>query len=391
MSRERELVEEGLQFGDGEGHQFGDGTSAHLDIVSLRFQPCAVALGTDRLAAVASQHHPVLYLVQVLLHHAEEGIDALEIARALPQHLPLLIGQFVVGGKDGKSRFVGIEHHLVAPFAHHLASPADHGSVIDRERAVGHHQVLVNAYHAAETLTLRTGSKGRDEGEHLVIGLFKGDAVCLELGAEAVEAGAAVSAIEAEEAGSVAFIHGRLQRVGQPADALLLVRGRQAVYQQENHITRLWRIILDTGHLPVYLQALEPLLQVNGELLLQGAPFTGSDGRKHGKPCPLLLLQHAVHDVLHRMFLHLLSAYRAIGSSDAGKEQTQVLVDFRGGTHGGARISGRDLLFDGNGRGYALDVVTFRFAHPSEKLAGIAAEALHIAPLSFGIECVKGQ
>ena len=57
-------------------HHVGDALAAYLHILCFLAQTCAMTVGTDGLAAETAQHHPVLYLVLVLTHHIEEGIDA---------------------------------------------------------------------------------------------------------------------------------------------------------------------------------------------------------------------------------------------------------------------------------------------------------------------------
>ena len=217
-----QAVEECLKVGDGQVHQLRDVASAHPHVARFGLQAAAVAARTEGLAAVAGQHHAVLYLVLVLLQHAEEGVDAFEVGRTLPQHAALLVGQLVVGGKDGEARLFGAADDHVAPFAHLLAPPAHHGSVVDGQGAVGHHQMLVDADDAAEAFAFGASAHGRVEREHLVVGLLEADAVGLELGAEAVEAGGAVGLVEAQQAGAVALVHGCLHGVGQSADGVFL-------------------------------------------------------------------------------------------------------------------------------------------------------------------------
>ena len=72
-----------------------------------------------------------------------------------------------------------------------------------------------------------------------------------------------------------------------------------------------------------------------------------------------------------------------------GIEQTQVFVNFGGGSHCGARVAAAYLLFDGNSRGDAFDEITFGLAHASQKLTGVTAEALHVPALPFGIKRIE--
>ena len=91
------------------------------------------------------------------------------------------------------------------------------------------------------------------------------------------------------------------------------------------------------------------------------------------------------------MFLYLLSADRAECPSHTGIEQAQVFVNLGRGSYGGAGVAAAYFLLDGDSGGDAFDEITFGLAHTSQKLAGIAAEALHVAALPFGIERVERE
>ena len=131
------------------------------------------------------------------------------------------------------------------------------------------------------------------------------------------------------------------------------------------------------------------MLQVYFQLLLQGTSFAEQYRGEHGIACSLRLLEHAVHDVLGGVFLYLLSADRTESPSHTGIEQAQVFVDFGRSAYGGTGIAAAYFLLDGNGRGDTLDEIAFGLTHTSQKLAGVTAEAFHIAPLPLGIECIE--
>ena len=70
-----ELVEPLLQPENGQFDEVADASSANLHIIRLWLQTCSVAFRTGGLATIAAQHHPVLYLILVVLHHLEEVVD----------------------------------------------------------------------------------------------------------------------------------------------------------------------------------------------------------------------------------------------------------------------------------------------------------------------------
>ena len=226
-----QVVEKHFQFGNGQVYQFGDAASAHPYITGFGLQPRTVAFGTKGFAAITRQHNAVLYLVLVFLQHFKEGIDTLEVAGSVPQHAALFVGQLVVGSENGEAGFLRTAYHHVFPFAHFLAAPAHHGAVVYGKGAVGDDEMFVDAHDTSEAFAFRTCADGGVEREHLVVGLFKRDAVRLELGTETVQAGSAVRLVETQQAGSVTLVHGGFGGVGEAADGIFLAGNRHAVYQ----------------------------------------------------------------------------------------------------------------------------------------------------------------
>jgi len=151
-------IEELLQFGDGQVHQFRDVFATYAHVSRFGFQAGTVAFRTKRLSTIACQHHTILNLVLVLFKHLEKVVDAVEILVSFPQHPALFIGQLVVRGENREVEFFCIVNQFFAPFTHLLAPPADDGSVVDRQRTVGHYQMFVDADHLAESFAYRTGT-----------------------------------------------------------------------------------------------------------------------------------------------------------------------------------------------------------------------------------------
>ena len=76
---------------------------------------------------------------------------------------------------------------------------------------------------------------------------------------------------------------------------------------------------------------------------------------------------------------------------DAGPQYPHVVIDFRHGSHGGARTLGGGLLLDRNGGAQAVDVVDLRLLQLPQELPGIGGKRLDVAPLAFRIDGVDGQ
>ncbi len=93
-----------------------------------------------------------------------------------------------------------------------------------------------------------------------------------------------------------------------------------------------------------------------------------------------------LRDGLRGQVLPVLGAARHAGPRE---QHAQVVVDFGDGADGRTRIVRRRLLFDGDGRGQALDVVDVRLLHDGEELACVGRERLDVAALSLRVDRVE--
>ncbi len=101
--------------------------------------------------------------------------------------------------------------------------------------------------------------------------------------------------------------------------------------------------------------------------------------------------QYLVHHLTHGLGLEGFAVLGAVGATDPGEEQAQVVVDLGDGADGGAGVVGGGLLLDGDGRRQPLDVVQVRFVHHRQELPGVGGEGFHVAALSFRIDGVEGE
>ena len=85
------------------------------------------------------------------------------------------------------------------------------------------------------------------------------------------------------------------------------------------------------------------------------------------------------------------AALEAVDGADPGEEDPEEVEDLGDRGHGRARVLGRALLLDGDGRRDALDQVGVGLVHPFEELAGVGGQGLDVAALAFGVERVEGQ
>ena len=101
--------------------------------------------------------------------------------------------------------------------------------------------------------------------------------------------------------------------------------------------------------------------------------------------------ENAVGDFVHRVLLHFLAAVQAVGAAHARVQQAQVVVDLGGGGDGRARIAGRVLLPDGDGRRDAVDDVHVGLFDALQELARIGRQRLDVAALPLGVDGVERE
>ena len=77
--------------------------------------------------------------------------------------------------------------------------------------------------------------------------------------------------------------------------------------------------------------------------------------------------------------------------SDGRIQNSEIIVDLRGGRDGRAWIGRGDPLLDGNGGRESLDMIDIGLLHLIEKLPRIRRKTLDITALPLGKKRVKGQ
>ena len=287
---ELQLVEEGLDLGDGQGDEVGDGAPAHTDVERSRLEACAAAGGAHRAAAITRQQDAVLNLIHIALHKAEEVIDAPHARCTVPEQLALRVGQVVVGAMDREVAFAGSIDEATPPFVHHLAPPASDGALINREVLVRDDEPLVYVDHHAETLAAGAGAEGVIEVEHRFRRLLEGDPVGLEAFGEFESLRRRIGRrVDAQAARLMPLVKGRLDGVSQTVPQQLVVRHCYPIDEQIRLLSS--EQLLVAHHLLHAVDAaadLEPrvaLLLQDLELLLHRPPLGQHDGRVDGYAC----------------------------------------------------------------------------------------------------------
>ena len=98
-----------------------------------------------------------------------------------------------------------------------------------------------------------------------------------------------------------------------------------------------------------------------------------------------------IDDLVDGLLFDLLAAFGAVGGAHPGPEQAEIVIDLRHRAHRGAGVFAGGLLVDGDGGGQAVNVVYIGLFHLPQKHPGVGGQALHIAPLTLGIDGVEGE
>ena len=188
----------------------------------------------------------------------------------------------------------------------------------------------------------------------------------------------------------------RLDRVGQAAldaltphqavdhhlDRVLLVPGQPVAVLQE--VRDVDGVAVDPG----------PHEALGGQVLQQRLVLAlppPHDGRQDLEAGAVRQLRQAVDDLLWALPLQPYAVLRAVREADAGPQEAQVVVDLGDGADRRARVAGRRLLVDRDGRRQAFDEVDVRLVHLAQELAGVGAQRLDVAALTLGVDGVEGQ
>ena len=410
---EIQLVEKAQGVHHRELRKLGNVESAHRDGQCRRLQALSAAgrAGRFRHALLdISAHGRALGLFIAAL---QVGDDALELPLDGAVALAFLIVQqqrFALGTVedgvhslfaqilDGFIQFevIALGHrvkiHLGDGVAPDVAPAAGRdGAVHDAEIGIGHDELRIHQHLHPQAGAGGAGAGGIVEREQPRRQLLNGDAAVLA-GVVLGKADGLILAHQIHEEQAAGESQRRLRRVGQTARDPLL--DHQAVHHDLNvvlfvffELDLLAQIVQNTIHPGTDIAGLLRVLKDLGML-----PLAAADHRREQLDAAALRqIENAVHDLVNALLADLPSALGAVGHAHPRPEQTQVVVDLRHRTDGGAGISGGGLLVDGDGRGQAVNIVHVGLVHLAQEHAGIGAQAFHIAALSLGIDGIEGQ
>src|SRR5687767_1460998 len=96
-------------------------------------------------------------------------------------------------------------------------------------------------------------------------------------------------------------------------------------------------------------------------------------------------------DDLGRVAHDLLATLPAERAPDSGEEQSQVIVDLRGGADSRSGVSDAVLLANRNSRTDSFDAIDVGLLHSLEELACVGRQRADIATLPFCVDGIEGE
>ncbi len=107
--------------------------------------------------------------------------------------------------------------------------------------------------------------------------------------------------------------------------------------------------------------------------------------------CAFRQFHDAVYNLVYGLPADFLAAFRAVRDTDTGKQQTQVIVNFRYRADCGTRVMAGCFLVNGNCRGKPLDEVNVWLFHLPQKLSCIGGQGFHIPPLALRVNRIESK
>ena len=403
------LVEPVAQFVDVERGHFRDVFVPNSVRERLALQPLTLAFGTfaggQKLVGpllsgarlVVFHHLPQVFDDAVELHEiVARGVDELLVdadvfERAVENFVHRLLRNVAHGRFQREFIFLedGLdlpENHLVLVF-----SERHDGSLMDALAAVGDDFFQVDFVDVAQSLALRTGSLGRVERENVRRGLAIAHARDGVHQPFREVADGSRFLVENHQ-GTVALLHGRLHAVAQAVEVLFL--HFQLV---DDHLDVVIFVAIDLHSAFDFLNfAIDADVEIAlaphrlEKLAIVALALSHERGEDVNRLFTIVVENHLLH-LLLGVFHHFLARAVAVGRAGAGVEQSEIVVDFGGGAHGGARIFVRRFLLDADDGRQPRDFIYVGSLHVAQKIAGVGRKRLDVATLSLGENRVEGQ
>ena len=269
----------------------------------------------------------------------------------MPQPFLLLGRKVVIGLKDVETVLGGLHAEGFFPLSHLLAVPALHTSVEYAQRWIGDNQPFIDTDNAAKTFAHGAGTDRGVERKHIVVGLFKANAVGLKLVGEVV---GEVGREEHQSASAVALKKCRFQRIVNTRHGVRRMVNRQAVDHDEHligiHFIGMFYHIFNTFEFTLVEYACKALLQFQLQLFAKRIVSCHTQGCQYHELGSFRESVDAGQNVFGGVLFDLLSANRRISVANTGEEHTQIIINLGACSHRRAGIARIHFLFHGNGR-----------------------------------------
>ena len=313
------------------------------------------------------------------------------LAAAVDDGVAPLFGQVLPGGVQGVAVAPADVLELLKNPRGLVGSQRGQGAVAQAESGVGYHLFEGEFAHRSQAVAVRTRAFGRVETERIGFGLRVG------------ESGGRTHQVAAEVLLGLAVpIHHRdaavpeAHRDGDAAlEAVFVVSSRAQPVDHHVDVVGFVAVQLESA-VNVDPHPVDAGLEVAllGEALKKFAvvPFSGPDhGGQDGHARPVEVAKHALEDGVVGVAHHFFAGGQRIGGGGSRVQQAQKVVHLGHRAHGGTRIPVGGFLLDRHHGRKALNAVDVGPFHGAQKLAGVAAEGLHVAPLPLGKQRVEGE
>ena len=262
---------------------------------------------------------------------------------------------------------------------------------MDAEFIIWNYLLDINLVHLSQTLAMRTGTFGRVEGEHVRSWILIGD-TCYRIHETLGVGLSLLGTFLKNHHHAVALFHSRRHTL---ADAFLILFLHHQFIDHSFYIVVLVAVGFHIGNdfedvaveshveIPLSAHAFEEFAVMTLALAYEGSEQEDS--------LALIIAENHVDDLFLGIFHHLLATLVAVGSTGAGIEQAEIVVNLGGCSHGRAGILVGGFLFDADDRTQSRNLVNIRAFHVSQEVAGIGRESFDISALTFGKDGVESQ
>ena len=248
--------------------------------------------------------------------------------------------------------------------------PGGNGSLPERDGGIRNNHVRVKISFCAESVTFRAGALGIVEGEHLRCQFRDTNTTFHTSGFLAEKGLACADHIQK----GLSFSHAEGQFHGIRKTPLHPFIDYQTIYDHTDGMFLVFsqvNIFIQHPDLIVYLDPCEP---ISSKSLNEVSMFPFFPIYQRGQdlqPGAFIHTHDPVHDLLCGLRGNLFTTVRTMGVADPGKEESQEVVYFGNGSHGGAGIATRGSLLDCYGRRKPLYGINVRLVHLLQKLTGV--------------------